>query len=67
MVQEAEAKYWKQLGIEYMTEESDDPTDPNAIVIHPLPWRSESEYFSVSTPVQCPTIAELNAFLLKLD
>lgn len=51
MVQEAEAKHWKQLSMECMTEESDDPTDPNAIVIHPLPWRSESEYkmcFSVS-------------------
>lgn len=44
VVQEAEAKHWKQLGIEYMTEESDDPNDANSIVIHSLPWRSESEY-----------------------
>ena len=37
VVQEAEVKHWKQLGVDYMTEESDDPTDPNAIVVHPLP------------------------------
>ena len=42
MVQEAEAKHWKQLGIEYMTEEADDPTDTNAILVHPLPWCSDS-------------------------
>lgn len=47
MVQEAEVKHWKQLGIDNMTEESDDPTDPNAIIIDPLPWRSESEWVAI--------------------
>ena len=42
VVQEAEVKHWKQLGVDFMTEESDDPTDPNAIVVHPLPWHSKS-------------------------
>ena len=30
-----------------MTEKSDDPTDPNATIIHPLPWRSESEWVAI--------------------
>ena len=68
VVQEAEAKHWKQLGIDYMTEESDDPTDPNAIVIHPLPWRSESKglVFCCNIVVICD-VSGLNTFLLKLD
>ena len=40
VVQEAEAKHWKQLGINYYM--TDDPTDPNAIMVHPLPWRLQS-------------------------
>ena len=51
-------------------EESDDPTDPNAIVIHPLPWHSESECnkcFSITTLFITPISAELKAFLLRLD
>ena len=42
MVQEEEMKYWKQLSVEFMSEESDDPDDPSVIVIHPLCWRSDS-------------------------
>lgn len=30
-----------------MTEESDDRTDPIAIIIHPIPWRSESEWITI--------------------
>ena len=68
MVQEAEVKHWKQLGIDYMTEESDDPTDPNAIIIHPLPWRSESEWVTIYLLDLISAIfAELNAFFSKLD
>ena len=31
-------EYWKHLSYVYMTEESDDPDDPNAIVVYKLPW-----------------------------
>ena len=34
-------KYWKQLTVDYMSDESDDPADSYTLVIHPLPWRSE--------------------------
>ena len=27
----------------YMTEESDDPKGPNNLVLHKLPWRSDSK------------------------
>ena len=37
-------KYWKHLSLYYVTEESDDPENPNGIVEHHLPWRSESEF-----------------------
>ena len=40
-------KYWKFLSLVYMTEESDDPDNPNGIVEHKLEWRSDSKYGSV--------------------
>ncbi len=39
-------KYWGHLSYMYMTEESDDADDCNAIVEHKLPWRSNSEYYT---------------------
>ena len=41
MVQSSENKYWEQLTLEYMTEESDDSDDPAVIVEHQFPWRSQ--------------------------
>ena len=35
-------KYWSKLDLSYMTEESDDPDNPNGIVEHKIPWRSKS-------------------------
>lgn len=43
VVLEGEMKYWKQLTIDYMSEEFDDAETSN-IVVHPLPWRSQSMY-----------------------
>ena len=40
---EGELRYWKDLTIEYMTEESDDECDENSIVVHELLWRSKSK------------------------
>jgi len=34
-------KYWKQLIVDYMSDESDDPADSWTPVIHPLLWLSE--------------------------
>lgn len=37
-------QYWNDLSIDFMSEESDDPDDSNCLIIHKLPWVSESEY-----------------------
>lgn len=34
--------YWKHLSQAYMTEESDDPDNPDNIIQHKIPWRSKS-------------------------
>ena len=44
VVAKAEDKYWKQLDINYMTEESDDPSDNMIIVEHIPAWCSQSEF-----------------------
>ena len=36
-------KYWKFLSLSYVTEESDDPENPNGITEHKLTWRSDSK------------------------
>ena len=36
-------KYWQYLSLAYVTEESDDPDNPNELIKHKLPWRSESK------------------------
>lgn len=40
MVRESEQQYWDPLTLDYMTEESDDESDPSRIIEHKLPWRS---------------------------
>ena len=42
-MKEAELERWGKLSYHYMTEESDDPEEPNHIVMHKLEWRSESK------------------------
>ena len=37
-------QYWNDLSIDFMSEESDDPDDSNSLIIHKLPWVSESEF-----------------------
>ena len=44
VVLEGEMKYWKHITIDYMSEEFDDLDDANVLVVHPLPWRSQSMY-----------------------
>ena len=36
-------KYWQYLSLAYVTEESDDLDNPNGLIEHKLPWRSESK------------------------
>ena len=38
MILNEEVKYWNDLSLEFMTEESDDEDDPNCIIEHKLPW-----------------------------
>ena len=42
VVLESEKKYWKELSVEFMSDESDDEQDSNTFIIHQLSWRSES-------------------------
>ena len=60
-------KYWKDVSLEFMSEESDDPDNPNVLIIHKLPWRSKG---NLSWPyniiiVIIITSSELNQFLMK--
>lgn len=41
MVQASETKFWEQVEVEFMTEESDDPDDPTVIIEHWISWRSK--------------------------
>ena len=43
MTEKEMEKYWKELNQAYMTEESDDPDDPDVIILHKLNWRSQSK------------------------
>lgn len=46
VVTEAEMPRWKQLGIEYMSDEYDDD-DPQVVIVHSPPWRSKCELYTV--------------------
>ena len=39
-------KYWQKLSLLYVTEESDDPDNPNGIIEHKLRWRSQSKFIN---------------------
>jgi len=41
VVKPSEMKYWDKLTIDDMSEESDDPNDPNTLIVHKLQWRSQ--------------------------
>ena len=41
VVKQSEMKYWEKLRIDDMSEESDDPDDPNTLIIHKLQQRSQ--------------------------
>ncbi len=46
-------KKWLSLSYIYMTEESDDTENPDGFVLHPLPWRSQSELEYNALPGLC--------------
>ena len=54
-------KYWKHLSLLYMTEESDDPNNPNGIIEHKLQCRSKSMLFVFARTI------ELDKFISVLD
>ena len=39
-------KYWQKLSLLYITEESDDPDNPNGIIEHKLHWCSQSKFIN---------------------
>ena len=43
MVLPNEMNHWKQISVDFMTEESDDSDDPNALLILELTRRSRSK------------------------
>ena len=45
VVHQTEELRWKQVSIEYMSEESDDKSDPLAIVVHQPEWRSKRNMY----------------------
>ena len=55
VVWDTEVQYWEVLSLDYMTEESDDELDPNHIVEHKLPWRSNGQ-FDVCVDQLCITL-----------
>ena len=69
-VLEPELSRWRQLNIYYMSEESDDLSDCQTIVIHPFTWRSARKFNLLFLRVHfyvCFTIEGLNDFLQTLD
>ena len=68
MVKPSEMVHWKQLTLEYMTEESDDPDDSSLIVEHKLQWRSQSNVLLVKISLKYINFAaELEDFMQILD
>ena len=70
VVTQTEMVRWKQLSIEYMSQESDDDSDNLAVVVHQPQWRSKGKN-QQDTWVMCIFMLLLHAglsdFLTKLD
>lgn len=49
VVRPNEMKYWEKLTIDEMSEESDDPGDPNTLIVHKLSWCSQGIRNMLST------------------
>ena len=70
---EESEKYWSFLSRMYVTEESDDPDNPNGIIEHHLSWRSPSEVLLKLAKIKmcrlllCKSFVELDAFMAVLD
>ena len=59
--------YWKFLSLAYVTEESDDPDNPNGIIEHKLTWCSSSNTFAHNILVFYSIPLELDEFMQVLD
>ena len=60
--------YWCKLSQAYMTEESDDPDNPESIIQHKLPWRSESKLIQFNVVTESLyVLLELNRYINVLD
>ena len=70
VVREAEMKYWQELSVDFMSLESDDPDDSNSLIVHKLPWCSNSMFsIPVFASLICvtPICLGLTRFIEKLD
>ena len=47
MEKKSELKYWSDITIDYMSQESDDTTNTENIIVHKLPWRSEGKQLMI--------------------
>ena len=47
MVRPGEVQHWEKITPYYVTEESDDATDPMTIVEHKLVWRSQRKCIAI--------------------
>jgi len=65
-------QYWQDRSLHFMSEESDDPNDSNCLIVHKLPWLSESEcehprtYMSQKHFVHCDLVAQPTYLPLSL-
>ena len=46
-------KFWHKLSLAYVTEESDDPDNPNGIIEHKLQWCSQSKLLYFMMIIHC--------------
>ena len=44
VIQPSEAKFWEQVKVEFVTEESDKPEAPTVLLEHRISWRSKRKY-----------------------
>ncbi len=61
VVTESEMKHWEKLSTNDMSEELDDAKDPNTLIVHKVPWRSQGmcymvEYLLRSSTYHCDYI-----------
>ena len=63
---ESESKYWDQLTVDYMMEESDDERS-DELIVHELPWAVYKYEIDIFIMCIFNTCIELNEFLQRFN